>query len=481
MDLANFLTMRAELGLLAIFVVLLVLDIVWGKGASDDAGQHRAMRWFRPVAVVLLCAHTVWGVFSPSVGEVFGGMYVASGMTGVMKTILGVGTIVVFLQAGEWLRRPENSIREGEFYVLTIATLLGMNLMISAGNFMLLYLGVEIASLPATCLAAYDKHREGSAEAGAKYILLTTLSSGVMMFGLSYLYGATGSMYFADMSPRVAAEGMTILGFVFFLSGLGFKITLVPFHAWAPDVYQGAPTAVTGYLSVVSKGAAVFALVLALHHVFGGLAVVWHHVGWGLAVLTIVVGNLFALRQSDMKRFMAYSSISQAGYILLGMLHGSGEGLSAVVYFVFVYLFSNLAAFGVIGAVENHSGKTAVEDYRGLYGSNPRLALVMMLAVFSLAGIPPLGGFFSKFFVFAAAARGGDWVLLAIALANTVVSLYYYLRVVRAMFIEEPGEDAVGPMRTDGYSRAALVVCVVGILFSGVVSWLFNHISTIGF
>jgi NADH-quinone oxidoreductase subunit N len=274
---------------------------------------------------------------------------------------------------------------------------------------------------------------------------------------------------------------MTVLGFVFFFTGLAFKIALVPFHMWAPDVYEGSPTATTAYLSVVSKGAAVFALLLTLHHVFSGIAPLWYCMLWVLTVVTIVVGNLFAITQRNIKRFFAYSSISQAGYILLGLLHGSSAGFAATVYFVLIYVFSNLAAFGVIAAVENRSGQTRITAYHGLYKTNPRLALVLMLALFSLAGIPPLGGFFSKFFIFAAAAEGGDYVLVFIALANTVLSLYYYLRIVRAMFIETPSEDAVARVKTDGYNRAALVVCTAGMLAVGVVSWFYTYIAGVGY
>jgi NADH-quinone oxidoreductase subunit N len=267
------------------------------------------------------------------------------------------------------------------------------------------------------------------------------------------------------------------MGFVFFFAGLAFKIAVAPVHMWAPDVYEGSPTATTAYLSVVSKGAAVFALMLTLRHVFGAMAQVWYPMLWALTVLTIVVGNLFAMRQREMKRFFAYSSISQAGYILLGLLHATDAGVTAVVYYILVYLFSNLAAFGVITAVENRAGRTDLGAFEGLYRSNPRLALVMMLAVFSLAGIPPLGGFFSKYFIFASAAEKGDYVIVFIALANTVVSLYYYLRIVRAMFIAEPQRDAVGPLRTDAYNRAAMVVCVAGVVVAGLLSGVYNYIG----
>ncbi len=473
MDLGNFLVMRQELGLLAVFVILLLLDLF--------VSETRAMKWFRPAAILFFTLHTAAGFFHVPEGTAFGGMYVTTPLAVLMKNILNLGLLVVFMQAGEWLRQQGTAIREGEYYIIALATLLGMYLMVSAGNFMLLYIGIEMASLPTACLAAYNKYKEKSAEAGAKYILMSTLSSGIMMFGLSYLYGAMGTMYFADMQPLVTADFMTVLGFVFFFAGLAFKISLVPFHMWAPDVYEGATTATTAYLSVVSKAAGCFVLLLTLHHVFGGIGRIWYYMLWAITVATIVVGNLFAIRQRDIKRFFAYSSISQAGYIMLGVLHGTPEGLSAVVYYVLVYLFANMAAFGVIASVENNSGRTDLDAYNGLYKSNPKLALVMMLAVFSLAGIPPLGGFFSKFFIFAAAAAKGDYVLVFIALVNTVVSLYYYLRIIKAMFIDAPEGGVTERLRTDGYNKASLVFCTVGVLAAGIVSNLYGYIAGIGF
>ncbi len=461
---ADFLLMRQELGLLAIFIILLTFDII--------AGETRGMRWFRPVAVALLAVHTVAGFLPMPTGEAFGGMYVTTPMSVLMKNVLNIATLLVFLQAGDWLRRGEQAIREGEFYVVTLATLIGMYLMVSAGNFLLLYIGLETASLPMACLAAWNKSREESAEAGAKLILMTALSSGVMMFGMSYLYGATGTLYFG----QVAVSPMAVLGFVFFFAGLAFKIALVPMHMWAPDVYEGSPTATTAYLSVASKAAAVFALAIVLHKVFSDFERIWYPMMWGLSVLTIVVGNLFALRQKNIKRFFAYSSISQAGYILLGLMPGTAMGVTSVVYYIFVYLFSNLAAFGVIAAVENSGKGTRIVNYNGLYKTSPRLALVMMLAVFSLAGIPPLGGFVSKYFIFAAVASRGEWVLVFIATINTVVSLYYYLRIVRAMFIEAPAPDAA-PVHAGAWNGANLVICTVGILAVGLVSGVYAFIA----
>ena len=240
--------------------------------------------------------------------------------------------------------------------------------------------------------------------------------------------------------------------------GLGFKLSLVPFHQWTPDVYEGAPTSVTAYLSVISKGAAAFVLMTILYKVFAPLVNEWQTILYWVIVASITLANLFAIRQQNLKRFLAYSSISQAGYIMLGVISGTALGMTGLVYYVLVYMLSNLAAFGVIAVVEHRSGKITIDDYNGLYATNPRLSFVMMLALFSLAGIPPFAGFFSKFFIFAAAAQQGYYVLVFIALLNTIISLYYYLRVVKAMFINK-SEQPIAPFASDNYSRVSLVIC----------------------
>jgi len=474
MDFNNFLFMGQEIGLVILFVFLFLYDTF----CSEKGRQY-----FHGIAVGLFAALTAYG-FCPSIttGEAFGGMYVNTSMTIFMKNILNVATLIVFLQAKSWLASQDTVHRRGEFFTITLITLLGMYLMVSAGNFMMLYIGMETASLPMACLAAFNKYQGKSAEAGAKYILTSAFSSGIMLFGLSFLYGGLGSFYFSDMALNVMDSPLVILGFVFFFGGLGFKLSLVPFHLWAADVYEGAPTSVTAYLSVVSKGAATFALIFALYKVFGSIEVVWSQILWWLSVITITLGNLFAIRQKDIKRFFAFSSISQAGYILLGIIAGSAQGMTAAVFYILVYVFSNLAAFGVIAAVEYHSkGNTLISAFNGLYKSNPKLAFVMMLAIFSLGGIPPFAGFFSKFFIFMAAYEQGYYILVFIALLNTVISLYYYLLIIKAMFITESEPDAVARFRTDNYNRLSLVICTVGILVVGFFSIIYEQIGTISF
>jgi NADH-quinone oxidoreductase subunit N len=470
MDFNNFLMMGQEIGLMAVFIILFFYDII----ASERAGK-----WFLPVTCVLFAIFTLWG-FCPvkPEGEAFGGMFISSPVTVLMKNVLNMATLIVFLQTSGWLGQTELQGRRPEFFLITLITLLGMYIMISSGNFMMLYIGMETASLPLACLVAYNKHQERSAEAGVKFVLISALSSAVMLFGLSFLYGATGSLYFTDMNAAVSGQPLIVLGLVFFFGGLGFKLSLVPFHLWTADVYEGAPTSVTAYLSVVSKGAAAFALLFALYKVFGSVEQVWQNIIWWLSVVTITLGNLFAIRQTDIKRFFAFSSISQAGYILLGIIAGNAQGLAATVYYVLVYVFSNLAAFAVISAVENATkGNTAIAAFNGLYKINPKLALAMTFAVFSLGGIPPFAGFFSKFFIFMAAASAEQYLLVFLALLNTVVSLYYYLLIVKAMFISEPVPDAPMRIRSDVYNRISLLICVAGILLLGVFGFSFYNVA----
>jgi NADH-quinone oxidoreductase subunit N len=355
-----------------------------------------------------------------------------------------------------------------------------MNFMISSGHFLMFYLGIELATIPLAALAAYDRMRNTSAEAGIKLLLSSSLSSGIMLFGLSMIYGITGSLYYSTVAANLSLSGLAVLGFIFFFAGMAFKMSLVPFHLWTADVYEGAPVNVTSYLSVISKGAASFIFIILLFRVFPVIVETWQNVLWIIAVLTMTVGNLFALRQKNMKRFLAFSSISQAGFFLLALISGSELGMATLIYYVLVYIFSNLGAFGVVAAISNHCGKESMDDYDGLYHTNPKLSLVMMLAMFSLAGIPPVAGFFGKFFLFTAAAGKGFYVLVTIAVLNTIISLYYYLLVVKSMFINK-NESPIQTFKSDGMTRLGLIVCVAGIVVVGFASGIFEIIRDLSF
>ena len=397
--------MRPELTLIVTIALLFLFDLF---------APERLRRYFHPLACVLLTVQILVNIFpTPDSGQLFGGMYQYEPMQSIVKSMLAIGTFVVFLQSNEWLRREDTAHKRGEFYLLTLSTLLGMYFMISAGNFLMFFLGMELASIPMACLIAFDKYRHNSAEAGAKYILCALFSSGLMLYGISFIYGTAGTLYFDDI--RLDGSPLQIMALVFFFSGLGFKLSLVPFHLWTAAAYQGAPTTVTSYLSVISKGSAAFVLMTILIKVFAPMVQEWRTILFVVIILSITVANLFAIRQQNLKRFLAFSSISQAGYIMLGVIGGSALGMTSLVYYILVYMAANLSIFGIVSAVEQHTdGKVCIEDYNGFYRTNPKLAVLMTLSLFSLAGIPPFAGFFSKFFIFAAAFKEGFHLLVFI-------------------------------------------------------------------
>jgi NADH-quinone oxidoreductase subunit N len=294
------------------------------------------------------------------------------------------------------------------------------------------------------------------------------------------IYGTTGSVYFEEVKAGFNGSSLQILAFIFFFTGMSFKISIVPFHLWTADVYEGAPINVTSYLSVISKGAAVFIFMIILYTVFGKIAIVWRDMVYVLSILTMTLGNLFAMRQRNIKRFLAFSSIAQAGFILLGIIGQSQLGMTTVIYFVLVYIFSNLGAFGVATIIENKTGKILIDDYDGFYRTNPMLSLTMMLALFSLAGIPPVAGFFGKFFLFAAAAKQGMYILVFIAVLNTIISLYYYLLVVKAMFLNK-SDQPIAYFKSDAYSKIGLAICVAGIIIIGFASPVYEFILNLSF
>jgi NADH-quinone oxidoreductase subunit N len=461
----SFLLMRHEIVLTAALIILLVAEL----STENKNGIVN-------LALPLFVAVTVIGFLPVPEGSVFGGMYQTDHLKVLMKNILNIGTMILFFQVADWIKKPEYHNNIAEFYLLVLSTLIGMNFMISSGHFLLFYLGLELATIPIAALAAYDRAKNISAEAGIKLILSAALSSGIMLYGISMLYGTTGSLYFDDLASLNLDTPLQILAFIFFFAGLAFKISLVPFHLWTADVYEGAPVSVASYLSVISKGAAVFILAILLYTVFSSIAPMWKNLLYAIAVATMTIGNLFALRQKNLKRFLAFSSIAQAGFILLGMIDGSALGMAAIIYFVLIYIFTNLGAFGVVSAISTATGKEHLDDYNGLYSTNPKLSLLMMLSLFSLAGIPPVAGFFGKFFLFTAAAHSGYYWLVFIAVINATISLYYYLLVVKAMFINK-NETPIAYFKSSRTTRVGLVLCLTGIVSVGLLSPIYEYIS----
>ena len=449
MDYSQFLILKEELSLIAVIVILFVADLFMSPDAHKKDGNPRLNTM---LPVVLLTIHTLITIIPGPAADAFGGMYHNAPIQSIVKSILSVGTLIVFLMAHEWLKRPDTVIKQGEFYMLTLSTLLGMYFMISAGHFLMFFIGLETASIPMAALVAFDKYRHHSAEAGAKYILTALFSSGLLQ----------------------------IMAFVFFFSGMGFKLSLVPFHLWTADVYEGAPSVVTAYLSVISKGSAAFVLMTILIKTFAPMVDQWQEILYWVIIASITLANLFALRQENLKRLMAFSSISQAGYIMLGVIAGTQQGMASLVYYVLIYMFANLSVFAVITIIALRAQRFTLEEYNGLYSTNPKLAFLMTLALFSLAGIPPFAGFFSKFFIFAAAFQGGFHLLVFIALVNTIISLYYYLKIVKSMYINK-SDEPIATFRSDNYTRASLVICTLGIIVLSLASVIYQSIDKFSF
>ena len=460
--------MIPEAGLMAALVIVFLADLIL-KGEK----KHSVLSTLTGILLVAQIAVC----FTAQPATAFAGLYTATAAAQVMKVILTAGAFIVVVMAQSWIEREDVLRKEGEFYELVISTLLGMYMMISSGHFLMFFLGLEMASVPMACLVAFDKYKKESAEGAAKFVLTATFSSGVMLYGISFLYGACGTLYFDDMAAKISASPLTIMGLVFFFSGLGFKISLVPFHFWTADTYQGAPTAVTGYLSVVSKGAAAFALMTILLKVFAPMVTYYETLMYIVIVLTITIANLFALRQTELKRFMAFSSISQAGYIILAAVGNETMGLTALMYYVLIYVAANMAVFTVINVVETRGkGNTEMSVFDGFYTTNPKLSFLLTLALFSLAGIPPFAGMFCKFFVFMAAAEQGTNIAYAVvflALINTVPSLYYYLKIVKCMYINKT-DTPIATFKSDCATRTALALCTAGVLLFGVCSCVYG-------
>jgi len=467
MNIDSFLLLRHEILLLGIILLLIIAEIFINQNKKSSIVH---------LAIFLFGIHTIIGFFTIEEGSLFGGMFHTNGLIHFFKNVLNIGVFILLLQSADWLQ--EKIVKENrgtEFFVLLFSSLLGMYFMISSGDFLMFYLGLELSTLPVAALASYETTKRKSSEAGIKLILSAALASGVSLFGISMLYATSGSIYFNEILEVITSTNLTLLGVVLFFAGLAFKISLVPFHFWTADVYEGAPISVASYLSVISKGAAVFILMILLFTVLKPLMHIWENVIYIIAIITMFTGNLFALRQQNMKRFLAFSSIAQAGFILLGLISGDQLGTATVVYFVMIYVFSNLAAFGVVQAISLQTGKENMNDYEGLYRTNPNLSLVMMLALFSLAGIPPVAGFFGKFFLFTAAASKGYYLLVFLAVVNVTISLYYYLLVVRAMFLRT-SESPIPFFKNKLYMRLGLLITVIGILAIGLYSPIYEYI-----
>ncbi|TYO95169.1 NADH-quinone oxidoreductase subunit N [Desulfallas thermosapovorans] len=436
---------------------VLIMGIVVPRGSKHGLG------WVSLLGIlgIMAVAVSLWG----DNRELLSGMYLLDNYALFWKITFLTAAALVILGC---MRYVDDTGFQTEYYSLTVFATLGMMVMASAGDFITFYLGLELMTLSFVILVCFRKSDSKSVEAGIKYLLLAGMSSAVLLYGLSLIYGLTGSITILEVSRIIAMQPLSpalMLAVVMVIAGLGFKISAVPFHMWSPDVYEGAPTPVTAFLAVGSKAASL-AIIVRLF--IAGLPGIWEHWAMVIAILaavTIIVGNLVAIPQTNIKRMLAYSSIAQAGYIMVGLVTATEAGIKGVMFYAFLYVFATMAAFTVVAYYYNVTGSDELKDYAGLAQRSPLMAAVMLVALLSMAGIPPLAGFAGKFYLFKTIVDGYLW-LVFIGLIMSMVSVYYYLRVALVMYRDDP-VDAT-PIKVSSPVAVTLIVATIATLVIGV-------------
>lgn len=433
------------------------------------------------VLATLVYTISLWGEDKAG----FSGMVIIDNFTLVLYVIILISTLLTLFLSREILK--DYKLIKGEYLALVCFSAFGMMVMVSAGDLVMVFLGIETLSIALYILVGMRRTDHFSLEAAFKYFLIGAFASGFLLYGMAYLYGATGSTnlerIFSFLSTPLSGVGESntyiLIGIAFLTIGLGFKIALVPFHMWTPDVYEGAPTPIAAFMSTGVKAAGFTVLIRIFLYSAGSYFSEWQNVLWVLAVLTMTVGNVIALAQNNVKRMLAYSSIAHAGYMLVGFVAGTDEAVSSVIYYLAAYTFMNIGAFGVISYFESKDKHLfAVKDYSGLGYKRPMLAAGMAVFMFALAGIPPTAGFFAKFYVFRAAIDAGFTGLAVIGALNAVVSVYYYLRVVIHMYMREPETDfSLFEFRLS--DSTALTLCVIGIFILGILPSIFLGLASV--
>lgn len=439
--------------ILAAAALLLVLVVAYG--GESQANRVRVKRLtLATYAIALVSVYAI----GPQSAVILNDLFAVSAVTHFMKILVLLGamaaTWMVEDRWGEGLERPE-------YNLLVLLATLGMLLMISANDLMSLYMGLEMQSLPLYVIAAMRTKSVKSSEAGLKYFLLGALSSGMLLYGASFVYGYTGSTNFGEIAAALSSGASTglIIGMVFLLSGLAFKISAAPFHMWTPDVYEGAPTPVTALFAIAPKVAAMALILNITYGAFGGITFQWAQVIMALAVISMIVGALGAIMQSNIKRMMAYSSIAHMGYALCGLAAGTAEGASGVMIYMTTYIIMGAASFSIILLMRRDGEPVEkLSDLQGLSSTHPLLAAGLMIIMFSMAGIPPMAGFFGKWYVFLAAVNAGLIPLAIIGVLTSVIGAFYYLRIIRLMYFQ----DAEQPLDKDlaFQNRAVLTACL---------------------
>jgi NADH-quinone oxidoreductase subunit N len=468
MTLADYISAAPEMTLLGLLCVVLVADLF-----IDDEHRNRTF-WLSMVSLAI----TMWVLLSTAPLErtvVFSGAYVSDALSQAMKIAVVGFVAVAFLYARDYLRA--NDLHKGEYYVLGLFGLLGMMIMISANSMLSMYLGLETLALSQYAMVAFDRNNANSSEAAMKYFVLGAIASGALLYGISWVYGVTGTLEFSTMAANIAANpdmnGLSLwFGLAFLIVGIAFKFGAVPFHMWLPDVYEGARSPVTLYIASAPKIAALALLLRILVDGLGGLHAVWADMIMVVAVLSLLVGNVVAIAQTNIKRMLGYSTIAHVGFILLAVFCGTAKGNAAALFYTLTYVVATAGAFGIVILLSRRGYEAELlSDFKGLNARSPWSAFMMMLIMLSLAGIPPLVGFFGKLNVIDAALSSGYTGLAVVMVLASVVGAYYYLRVIWYMYFDAAEDQAVLQASTD--MRVVLSLNAVAVLGFGVVpGWL---------
>lgn len=444
-----------EILMVCLAMAVLVLDL---------AIKRKEIVAFLNVVTAGVVLYSLTGSF----GETFSGMYVADGYSFFFKLIFLVNLVLATLVSIRYLEIEK--VNFGEYYTLMLFATLGMMIMASAGDIIVLYVGLELMALSTYVLAGFLRHETKSNEAALKYFLLGSFASAILLYGTSMIYGLTGTTSLKGIAQYLAAHGLganpaLLLSMILFAVAFSFKIAAAPFHMWAPDVYEGAPTSVTAFMSVGPKAAGFAALGRVFLIAFPGLN--WAGILIPIAILTMAVGNIIALSQTNIKRMLAYSSIAHAGYALIGLIAGGSEGVASMMNYLFIYAFMNLGAFTVVVLLRSEEFRgEEISDYEGLAKTHPFAAALMLIFMFSLTGIPPTAGFIGKFYLFLAAVNAGYTWLAVVAVIFSSISAYFYLRIVMLMYMKEPKVEL--PLSTTASTGLTLAVTAVAVLIIGI-------------
>jgi NADH-quinone oxidoreductase subunit N len=457
METLNLLAAGPELVLIGGAIALLMLG-VFTKGEQAAS----LILW---LAVGVLCAAGVFAYASPADNEMaFGGVFISDGMSRFAKLFIIFGSAVVLILSRDYMQRAK--IMLFEFPVLVLMAVAGMAMMVSSADLISLYMGLELQSLSLYVLASFRRDSVRSTEAGLKYFVLGALSSGLLLFGSSFVYGYAGSTEFVDIAARLEGGNAGVgflIGLALVIAGLAFKISAVPFHMWTPDVYEGAPTPITAFFATAPKVAAAVLMVRVLYGAFGEVSDQWWQIIWFLSAASMMLGGIAAIGQTDIKRLMAYSSIGHMGFAMTGLAAGTAKGAESVLIYLAIYLVMNIGVFAFILSMRRDGRQvTKIDDLAGLWSRDGLATFCLGTLMFSLAGIPPLAGFWAKFYVFQAAVDAGLIWLLMVAVVATVISCFYYLRIVKIMVFDDPADGFDGPMRVE--HRLALVASAVLVL-----------------